>query len=40
MLLLCVEIRMAPLILRTILSNVINILTCKSCPVQAANAIL
>jgi hypothetical protein len=30
---------MAPLILRTTLSKVVNVLTCTSCSVQAANAI-
>jgi hypothetical protein len=33
-----IVIRMAPLKLRTILSNVVTVLTCTSCSVQAANA--
>jgi hypothetical protein len=35
MLSLFIEIRMAPLILRTILSNVVTVLTCTSCSLQA-----
>jgi hypothetical protein len=39
MLLLFIEIIMAQLILRNFLSNVVTVLTCISCSVQAANAI-
>jgi hypothetical protein len=34
-----IEIKMAQLILRTILSNVVTVLPCTACSVQAANVI-